>query len=459
MKNNKIIRVGLYERVSSDEQALRGYSIETQIANLEEYCKANNLRIVDHYTDAGVSGGKAATKRPGMSRLLEDVQKGYIDMILFTKLDRWFRNIKEYFKVQEILELNRVEWKAIQEDYDTTSANGRMAITIFLALAQNEREKGSERIKVVYEHKIKNKEACFGGKYNPLGYKKEKDENGITRLVIDPETEPAAREFWRIIKEGHTIMAAGRAVNAAFGMDRAYKEWNLMFNKEFYRGEYKGVKDFCPAYIDAEEWESLKRVRTIKGTQQDRCYLFTGMLLCPKCGTLMSSNYTKSRDGKKEYFSYRCRHNIVGRCDNGHHVSEQKAEKWLLANVTAQLDKFILSANVEKDKNTPHPKPKCDKVKLAEKIRRLNVIYMAGGKTDEEYTSELADLNRLIAEAEKVENVAKPRDFDRLKTILNNDFENIYNSLEKEEKRQMWRSIIDTMTVEGNHIKEVNFKA
>lgn len=458
MKNNKIIRVGLYERVSSDEQALRGYSIETQIANLEAYCKENNLRIVDHYTDAGISGGKSSTKRPGMSRLLEDVQKGYIDMILFTKLDRWFRNIKEYFKVQEILELNRVEWKAIQEDYDTTTANGRMAITIFLALSQNEREKGSERVKVVLEHKIKNKEACFGGRYSPLGYKKEKDENGITRLVIDPETEPAAREFWRIIKEGYTIMAAGRAVNTAFGLNRAYKEWNLMFNNEFYRGEYKGVKDFCPAYIDAKEWESLKRARTVKSTQQDRCYLFTGMLLCPKCGTLMSSNFTKSKDGKREYFSYRCRHNIVGRCDNGHHVSEQKAEKWLLANITAQLDKFILSANVEKDKNTPHPKPKCDKVKLAEKIRRLNVIYMAGGKTDEEYTSELADLNRLIAEAEKVETVAKPRDFDRLKTILNDDFENIYNSLEKEEKRQMWRSIIDTMTVEGNHIKEVNFK-
>ena len=258
MLNNKVIRVALYERVSSDEQALRGYSIETQIANLEDYCKEKNLRIVDHYTDAGVSGGKAATKRPGMSRLLRDVELGKIDMILFTKLDRWFRNIKEYFKVQEILELHRVEWKAIQEDYDTTTANGRMAITIFLALAQNEREKGSERIKVVYEHKRKNKEACFGGKYNPLGYKKQKDKNGITRLVIDPETEAPTREFWRILKEGSTIMAAGRAVNAAFGLDRAYKEWNLMFNNEFYRGEYKGVKEFCPAYIDAQEWEDLK---------------------------------------------------------------------------------------------------------------------------------------------------------------------------------------------------------
>jgi DNA invertase Pin-like site-specific DNA recombinase len=457
MLNSKIIRVGLYERVSSEEQALRGYSIETQIANLEEYCKEKNLRIVDHYTDAGVSGGKGATKRAGMSRLLRDVELGKIDMILFTKLDRWFRNIKEYFKVQEILELHRVEWKAIQEDYDTTTANGRMAITIFLALAQNEREKGSERIKVVYEHKIKNKEACFGGKYNPLGYKKEKDENGITRLVIDPETEAPAREFWRIIKEGSTIMAAGRAVNAAFGLDRAYKEWNLMFNKEFYRGEYKGVKEYCPAYIDAKEWEDLKKVRTIKSTQQDRCYLFTGMLLCPKCNTIMCSNYTKSKDGKREYFSYRCRHNIVGRCDNGHHISELKTEKWLIANIKDRLDKFIFDIEVEKGQIT-RPKPKCDKAKIAEKIRRLNVVYMAGGKTDAEYTAEMADYNRLLAEAEKVAADTPPRDFTRLKELLSGDFEKIYITLEKEEKRQFWRSIIDTMTVEGNHIKDIIFK-
>ena len=136
-----ILRAGLYHRVSTDEQEKFGYSIQTQVDALEEYCKNNNIKIVDHYTDGGVSGGKAASRRPEMSRLLEDVQAGKIDIILFTRLDRWFRNVKEYFKVQEILDKHGVEWKAIWEDYDTTTSNGRMAITIFLAIAQNEREK------------------------------------------------------------------------------------------------------------------------------------------------------------------------------------------------------------------------------------------------------------------------------------------------------------------------------
>lgn len=72
------------------------------------------MKVVDHYIDAGVSGGKPAFKRPQMSRLLEDVKEGKIDMVLFTRLDRWFRNVQEYFKVQEILDAHGVAWKAIQ---------------------------------------------------------------------------------------------------------------------------------------------------------------------------------------------------------------------------------------------------------------------------------------------------------------------------------------------------------
>lgn len=458
MKNNKILRVGLYERVSTDEQALRGFSIEAQVENLEEFCKKKNYKIVDHYTDAGVSGGKGAKKRAGMSRLLEDVQAGKIDMILFTKLDRWFRNIQEYFKVQEILEQNRVEWKAIQEDYDTTTANGRMAITIFLAVAQNEREKGSERINVVFEHKRRNKEVCFGGANNPYGYKKEKDKDGIRRLVIDPETEEIAREFWRIIKEGNSIMSAGKTINLAFGLRRDYKEWLRMYHNELYRGEYKGVKEFCPAYITPEEWAECDSGRSIKRPQQKRVYLFTGLLICPECGHILTSSFRQDKKYNKEYATYRCRNNKIGKCSNGKQVSEVKAEKWLLENIKHKLEEFILKSEVE-EAEPPKKKKPHDVRKLSERIRRLNVVYMAGGKTDEEYNEEMADLKRLLAEAEKEDVKTAPRDLNKLKDVLTSDFEKIYEPLTKVEKRQLWRSVIDTLEVDGNNVVGINFKA
>ena len=111
-----ILRGALWERVSTEEQAKFGYSIKAQVEALEEHAGKNRIKIVDHYCDEGVSAGKPYTKRPEMVRLLEDVKAGKIDIIIFTRLDRWFRNVKEYFKVQEILEQHRVEWKAIFEE-------------------------------------------------------------------------------------------------------------------------------------------------------------------------------------------------------------------------------------------------------------------------------------------------------------------------------------------------------
>lgn len=451
---SRIIRVGLYERVSTDEQALRGYSIAAQIQNLEEFCKDKDMRIVDHYTDAGVSGGKAAFKRPEMSRLLSDVEAGKIDMILFTKLDRWFRNIKEYFKVQELLERHRVEWKAIHEDYDTTTANGRMAITIFLAIAENEREKGSERVKAVLNNKRKNKEACFGGKYGLPGYIKEKDKDGVPRLVFDPKTEPEIREFWRIISEGNSVMSAGRIVNATFGTTRSYKAWLCLFNREIYRGQYAGIPDYCPAYIDPDEWQRIKDGRPIKKTQHHRCYLFTGMMICPGCGAALAGNYKPHTD--RDYLYYRCRNAHFDQCKNRKQVSEIKAEKWLLQNIKTRLDAFLL--DVEIQDAAPKPKPKRNKEKINEKIRRLNVVYMNNGKSDEDYILELADLKAQLVAAEREAEDAKPRDLAPLREFLASDFETIYLSLEKEEKRQLWRSIIDHLVVEGNRIVDVVFK-
>lgn len=174
--NNRILRGALFSRVSTDEQKKFGFSIAAQKDALEEYCKTNKIKIIDHYCDEGVSGGISYKKRPEMVRLLKDVEDGKIDIILFTRLDRWFRSVKEYYLVQEILEKNNVKWRSITEDYSTDTANGQLSITIFLAIAENERAKTAERIKSVFEHKRKNKESFFGWASMPFGYMEEKDE-------------------------------------------------------------------------------------------------------------------------------------------------------------------------------------------------------------------------------------------------------------------------------------------
>ena len=218
------------------------------------------MKIIDHYTDEGVSGAKPPLKRPALQRLLEDVQAGKMDMVLFTKLDRWFRSVKEYFKVQDVLDRCKVEWRAIHEDYDRTTANGRMAITIFLAIAQNERDKASERVRAVLEHKIKNKEACFGGDRAPFGYMKQKDENGIPRLVKNPEEEEMYAEFWKVLIETERMNIAIRHMKNKFGITKDPKTWLRIVRKPFYCGMYDGVDGFCEPYVSKAEWDRIQAV-------------------------------------------------------------------------------------------------------------------------------------------------------------------------------------------------------
>ena len=444
MVNNRIIRVALYGRVSTEEQALRGFSIEAQVAALKEYCEKNNMKIVDVYLDEGISGAKPPLKRPALKRLLEDVEAGKVDMILFTKLDRWFRSVKEYFKVQDVLDNNKVEWKAIQEDYDTTTANGQMAITIFLAVAQNERDRTAERIKVVLDHKRRNKEACFGGRAVPFGYKKEKDANGVMRLIKDPETQQACQEFWDILLESNNLNKAIRHMGTEYGIYKDWKSWSRMTQSDFYCGIHRGVQDYCPMYVTPDEFLKFQERPTIKGTPTGVPYYFRGLMRCPECGHKLCGDCDR-RYGRINK-SYRCA--LRGRgCSNHKAVTEIKTEKQLLANLEQWVRNTIaeveIEANQPKNKNNSAQKIK----KLNEQLRRLNIIYMAGNKSDEEYFKEDAEIKSAISKAEKELKISRPRKVDHLKELLETDFRSAYAILDAEEKQEFWQDLIKEIKV------------
>ena len=450
----RIRRVGLYGRVSTDEQALKGYSIEAQVAALQEYSEKNGMKIVDIYLDEGISGAKPPLKRPALKRLLDDVEAGKIDMILFTKLDRWFRSVKEYFKVQEILEDNKVEWKTILESYDTSTANGQMAITIFLAVAQNERDRTAERIKVVLDHKRKNKEACFGGQAIPFGYAKERDENGVMRLVKDPATKKATQEFWDILIRSNNLNKAIRHMAHEYGITKDWKSWSRMTQSDFYCGIHRGVQDYCPAYVTPEEFLKFQERETVKGTPTGIPYFFRGLMRCPECGHKLCGNSDR-RYGRLNK-TYRCA--IRGRgCSNHGSISEIKIEKQLLE----RLDEFMTNtiAEVEIDINGNKNKSDAERriKNLKEQLRRLNVTYMAGNKTDEEYFKEDAEIKLAISKAEKELEISRPRNVDHLKKMLETDYRTLYKTLDPDEKQEFWLDLIKEIKLDGKLIERVLF--
>ena len=450
----RIRRVGLYVRVSTEEQVLHGYSIEAQKAALKEYCKKHGLKIVAFYIDEGISGAKPPLKRPALKALLDDVESGKIDMILFTKLDRWFRSVKEYFKVQDVLDNNKVEWKAIQEDYDTSTANGQMAITIFLAVAQNERDRTAERIKMVLDHKRKNKEACFGGKAVPFGYMKEKDEDGVMRLVKDPKTMKATQEFWDILISSSNLNKAIRHMVNEYNLNKDWKTWKRMTQSDFYCGIHRGVQEYCPAYVSPEEFLKFQERDTVKATPSGISYYFRGLMRCPNCGHKLCGSSDKRHDRINK--SYRCAKRGRG-CDNHSSISERKIEKHLLEH----LDEYMANAIAEVEIESNDPKNKSDAEKklknLKEKLRRLNVVYMAGNKSDEDYFKEDAEIKLEIAKVEKELAMNKPKDVSHLKKMLETDYREIYKTFSEDEKQEFWQDLIRGIKLDGKQIVNVLF--
>ena len=457
-KYETILRAGLYERVSHDDQAKYGYSIKTQIDILNEYCEKNKIKIVDHYTDEGVSGGNAPEKRPELARLLEDVKAGKIDIILFTKLDRWTRSPKYYYRVQDVLDEYKVSWKAVLEDYETVTSDGSFKVNLMLALAEQERKRTSERIKTVFNNRAKNKEAFLSSTAVSFGYKKEKDENGIYRLVKDEAVQDAVQDFWDMTIKYENISKSAKYANETYNLKRTRTSWNELSANPLYTGTYRGVENFCEPYVSKEDFDRIQS-RRIKASPKKRIYLFTGLMKCPSCNNKMTANYytsTLASGEKREHYSYRCPNKRLNICDNKHCIAQNTIENWLLDNIET-LIKYEM-AKVEIEKAKPKRKPKVNISALKEKLRRLEFVYMAGNKTDEEYLAETKAIKEQIAKAEAEQhNPELAKDFTQLKALLETDFKSIYETLDAEDKRRLWRSIIKEIKIKGNKVVSVDF--
>lgn len=450
-----ILRVALYIRVSTEEQAMHGISLIAQEDSLQRYAWDHGYKVVGIYRDEGNSARKPVMKRPVMLQLLEDVKAGKIDRILFTKLDRWFRNVREYHNVQEILETHNVTWQATLEDYDTMSANGRLRVNIMLSVNESEADRDSERIKFVFESKRLRKEWCFtGGPAQwPYGYMPE-EVDGVKRCVKNPETAPIVQDFWDYVVKYNSVRKAGMYCCEKYSITRNYRSWMVTARNELYTGTFHGVEDYCPAYISRADWERIiLGHEIIKKTQRpDRVYLFTGLIRCPNCGNTMKATFkTYPSDRTIEYNGYRCNNAKLRTCSYRHQLSERKIEKHLLANIRYDLEQLVISAEAEQTKKRPQPKVQ-DLVSLNEQLRRVNVIYIAGNMTDEDYAAETKRIKSEMEKARRTEGEDHSVDLSAIKAFLASDFLSTYDLLSKEDKRRLWRSMIEEIYIDGTNV-------
>ena len=450
-----VTRAALYIRVSTEEQAMHGYSLQAQEDNLIQYAQEHGYKIAGIYRDEGNSARKAITKRKVVLQLLEDVKQDKLDLILFIKLDRWTRNVEAYHSVQKILDAHNVSWQATMEDYETLTANGRFKVNIMLSVNESESDRTSERIKFVFEGKRLRKEWCFTGGPGqwPYGYMPEVID-GVKRCVKNPDTAPIVQDFWDYVVKYNSVRKAGLYCCEKYGITRNYRSWMITARNELYTGTLHGVEDYCPAYISREDWERIiLGHQIIKKTQSpERVYLFTGLIRCPGCGNTMKATFkTYPTDRSIEYNGYRCNNSKLRSCSYRHQLSEKKIEKHLLENIRKDLEAFIVEAEAEQNKMRQKPKVK-DVVSLNEQLRRLNVIYIAGNISDEEYAADLKRLRNEIEKAKATEEETRPMNLQAIRDFLNSSFLSTYDFLEKEDKRRFWRSLIQEIYIDGTNV-------
>jgi site-specific DNA recombinase len=155
-----------YIRVSTEDQAREGVSLDNQKAKIKAYCDLKDLELVDVIEDAGISAKNL--NRPGIKKVLELARTKQIDAIVTYKLDRMFRSTVDALESTKKFDKWGVSFHSLQENLDTKSAMGKFFFTLIAALAEMERGIVSERTKAALSHK-RSKNEKTGGDI-PFGY-------------------------------------------------------------------------------------------------------------------------------------------------------------------------------------------------------------------------------------------------------------------------------------------------
>ncbi len=438
------MKAALYIRVSTEEQVKHGLSLDEQKHDLMEYCKNKHYEIFDTYEDDGISAHISMNNRPELQRLIQDVKNHRIDIIVLKCLDRFFRNVKDFYAMQDILDTNQVHWECTQEDYNTTTTNGRLMLNLKLSIAQHEAEQTSDRIRYIFEGKRRRHEVTNGRA--PIGYKVIDK-----KLVINPKTAPFVKWCFNSVLSGGSKNSLVKLAWTEYGINMYSTYINRLLKNRTYIGEVYGIKEFCEPIIDRETFERVQKLsKKRKRVINTRPYLFSGLIICPICKRAMPgcSIKTKTAGTRKVY---RCHEShLIGlqACAFGGSINEKKLEDYLIAHLPQLLHDEQAKINIQSEQLMITQKKRAS---LKTKLTRLKDIYLDGviskNEFKKEYDKLIAQINTLPA--------TNIRSLSIEKVKVGSNFCEDYKNLTEEGKRKFWQTIIDRIEIK---YKKINAK-
>jgi site-specific DNA recombinase len=208
-----------YVRVSTEDQAKEGVSLDNQKSKIEAYCQLKDLELSEIVEDAGISAKNL--KRPGVQKVLRMARKKQVDAIVVYKLDRIFRSTVDALETTKMFDKWGVSFHSIEETLDTQSAMGRFFFTLTAALAEMERRIIGERTKAALSHKRSRNEKTGGDV--PYGY----DLDDTRHLVRNALEQRGIRLIRSLDERGSSLREICRELEAnGYRTKTGKDEWN-----------------------------------------------------------------------------------------------------------------------------------------------------------------------------------------------------------------------------------------
>jgi DNA invertase Pin-like site-specific DNA recombinase len=262
MDANKI-RAAIYTRVSTEDQAKEGFSLDAQIEKLRSYCSARDWIIGGEYIDDGFSGRNI--KRPAYSRMMDEMDNW--DMLLVIKMDRIHRNSKNFMLMMENLNNKNKGFTSMTESLDTSTAMGRFVMDIIQRIAQLESEQIGERVYVGMEQKAKTNGGILG--FNiPYGYNYHDG-----KLVVNEKEAKLVKEIFKLYLSGESMKKISNRFNLKNIPTKKSKKWgsqtiSLILKNPLYCGylhweDYLNPGDHFPI-IDKKTFNDVQNIIEIR---------------------------------------------------------------------------------------------------------------------------------------------------------------------------------------------------
>lgn len=465
----KTKQVAIWIRVSTEDQA-RGESPEIHKERALAYAKAKGWTVSEIYDLAGVSG-KSVINHPEAQRMLNDIKRGHVTGLIFSKIARLARNTKELLEFAEYFRTYNADLISIYENIDTSSPSGRLFYTIISAMAEWEREEIASRVKQSVEIRAKlgkklGGQAQFGFTWNGNDLELHPDEAPVRKLMYELflkeerkttvanmlndmgyRTRSGAKFSRGVIKRWlRDPISKGMRRTNYLTQDSTTKINELKPKDEWYFHE-------CPRIVSDELWQQVNDIldeqdKNRKPVLNRKVHIFTNYIFC-HCGSTMN---VRSRLTHYKCTNKNCSNKI--RRDDLEEAFKSRLNQFL-EDERALAKYFQQSTKSLANKQKQYRNLSSERNALKQEIEKLLKLHLSGQIPTEAF-HEYHDvpykkLKKIETKLLSLENdiAVDTRSKESTEFIINNskDIYRKWDSYERDTKREIIDTILDTIVI------------